>query len=309
MAGGNVMLIQAVDTYLAVRRAADFKLDDVEGYLRSFAQFATAQGDTHVVTPTAITWAAQGVSEPQRHNRLSVVIRFARFSHAEDSRHEIPPDRVFSRRRRQRTPYIYSEEEIQALLDQAARLGPTNSLRPYTYHTLLALLAVTGLRISEALALRFKDVTPDGLVIRETKYRKSRLVPLHETTTSALQEYLAKRCELALEDDHLFVSRRRRPLSYFTVVDTFHRLLESAGIPADADRPRPRLMDLRHTFASRALETCPDGRDNIGRHILALTTYMGHARVKSTYWYLSQTPQLMGDIAEACEVFFNKEKS
>ena len=168
---------------------------------------------------------------------------------------------------------------------------------------------MTGLRISEALALRFKDVTPDGLVIRETKYRKSRLVPLHETTTSALQGYLAKRCDLALDDDHLFVSRRRRPLSYFTVVDTFHQLLGAAGIPADPDRPRPRLMDLRHTFASRALETCPDGRDNIRRHMLALTTYMGHARVKSTYWYLSRTPQLMGDIAETCETFFKENQS
>ena len=303
------MLIQAVETYLAVRRAADFKLNAVERYLRSFAQFATTKGDTHVVTQTAIAWAEQGTSEPQRHNRLSVVIRFARFSHAEDPRHEIPPARVFSRRRRQRPPYIYREEEIQALLDQATRLGPTDSLRPHAYHTLLALLAVTGLRISEALALRFKDVTPDGLVIRETKYRKSRLVPLHETTTSALQGYLAKRCDLALDDDHLFVSRRRRPLSYSTVADTFHQLLGAAGIPANPDRPRPRLMDLRHTFASRTLETCPDGRDNIRRHMLALTTYMGHARVKSTYWYLSRTPQLMGDIAETCETFFKENQS
>ena len=201
------MLMQAVETYLAVRRAADFKLNAVERYLRSFAQFATAQGDTHVVTHTAIAWAEQGASEPQRHNRLSVVIRFARFSHAEDPRHAIPPERVFGGRRQQLTPYIFSDEEIQALLAQAARLRPPHSLRPQTYSTLLALLAVTGLRISEALALRFKDVTPDGLVIRETKFRKSRLVPLHATTTAALQAYLAKRSDLALDDDHLFVSR------------------------------------------------------------------------------------------------------
>ena len=149
---------------------------------------------------------------------------------------------------------------------------------------------------------------PDGLVIRETKFRKNRLVPLHVTATSALQGYLAKRCALALDDDHVFVSGRRRPLSYFTVVDTFHQLLAAAGIPTDPERPRPRLMDLRHTFASRALATCPDGRDNIGRHMLALTTYMGHARVKSTYWYLSSTPQMLGDIAQACEAFL-KEKN
>ena len=101
------MLIQAVETYLAVRRAADFKLDAVERYLRSFAQFAAAQGDSHVVAHTAIAWAEQGTSEPQRHNRLRVVIRFARFSHAEDPRHEIPPERVFYGQRRQATPYIF----------------------------------------------------------------------------------------------------------------------------------------------------------------------------------------------------------
>ena len=248
------MLMHAVDTSLAIRRAADFKLDAVEGYLRNFAQFATAQGDTHVATRTAIAWAAQAASEPQRHNRLNVVVRFARFSHAEDPRHDIPPERVFCGQRHRPTPYIFSEQDIQALVTHTARLGPSGSLRPQTYSTLVALLAVTGLRISEALALRFQDVTPDGLVIRETKFRKSRLVPLHETATSALQGYLAQRCALALDDDHLFVSSRRRPLSYFTVVKTFHQLLDAAGIPADPDRPRPRLMDLRHTFASRALK-------------------------------------------------------
>src|SRR6266404_3512131 len=308
MAGGGVMLIQAVETYLAVRRAADFKLDAVERYLHSFAQFATAQGDTHVVTHTALAWAEQGVSEPQRHHRLSVVVRFARFSHADDPRHEVPPARLFAGHRRRRTPYLFREEDLQALLAQAARLGPPDSLRPYTDSTLLGLLAVTGLRISEALALRFKDVTPEGLVIRETKFRKSRLVPLHATTTAALQQYLAQRSDLALDDDHLFVSQRRRPLSYHTVLDTFHALLSAAGIPAEPACPRPRLMDLRHTFASRALERCPDGRDHIGRHMLALTTYMGHARVKSTYWYLQRTPQLLGDIAQACEAFFQEEK-
>jgi len=299
----------SVDTSLAVRRAVDFTLKAVEGYLRNFAQFATAQGDTHIVTHTAIAWAAQGASEPQRHNRLSVVIRFARFSHAADPRHAIPPERVCAGRRHHRTPYIFTDEEIQALLVQAARLRPSRSFRPPTYHTLLALLAVTGLRISEALALRFKDMTPDGLVIRETKFRKSRLVPLHATTTAALQQYLAQRSDLALDDDHLFVSQRLRPLSYHTVLDTFHALLRAAGIPAEPGRPRPRLMDLRHTFASRALERCPDGRATIGRHMLALTTYMGHARVKSTYWYVQRTPQLLGDIAQACETFIRKERS
>src|SRR5712671_2616677 len=245
-----------------------------------------------------IAWAEQGASEPQRHNRLSVVVRFARFSHAEDSRHEVPPGRLFYGQRQRRVPYLFREEDLQALLAQAARLGPPGSLRPHTYSTLVALLAVTGLRISEALALRFQDVMPDGLVIRATKFRKSRLVPLHEPTTAALQRYLSKRCALALDDTHLFVSGQRRPLSSQSVRATFQQLVAAAGIPVAPGRRRPRLMDLRHTFAARALATCPDDRDHIGRHMLALTTYLGHARVKSTYWYLEQSPALMSNIAQ-----------
>ena len=129
------MLMQAVDTYLAVRRAVDFTLKAVEGSLRNLAQFATAQGDTHVVTHTAMAWAAQAASEPQRHNRLSVVSRFARFSHAEDPQHDIPPERVCASRRHHLTPYIFTDEEIHALLAQAARLRPSHSLRPPTSHT------------------------------------------------------------------------------------------------------------------------------------------------------------------------------
>ena len=300
------MLMQAVDTYLAVRRAAGYKLMGVERYLRDFAHFATTHGDSHVVAQTAMTWAARSPSEAQRAERLGIVIRFARFSHAEDPRHEIPPERLFCGRHRRPTPYIFTAQEIQTLLAQAARLGPPGSLRPHLYRTLFGLLAVTGLRISEALALRFKDITPDGLAIRETKFRKSRLLPLHGTATAALERYVVQRCRLTLDDDHLFVSRRRRPLCAKAVRETFHQVSAAAGIPREPGRPQPRLMDLRHTFATTVLAACPDGRDNIRRHMLALSTYLGHVGIESTFWYLERTPQLMGDIAQTCEVFFGR---
>jgi hypothetical protein len=133
------MLRPDVETYLAVRRAADGQRDAVERYLRRFAPCATAQGDTHVVTHTAIAWAEQGPSEPQRHNRLSVVIRFARLSRAEDPRPEVPPARSLCGQRRQRTPYLWRDEAIQALLAQAARLRPPDALRPHPSSPLLAL--------------------------------------------------------------------------------------------------------------------------------------------------------------------------
>jgi integrase/recombinase XerD len=286
-----------------VRRAAGFALVPIEGYLRHFARFATARGDTHVVASTAIAWATMAPSEAQRHYRLQTVVRLACFLAAEDPRHEIPPVGVFRGSRPRPTPYIFSAEEIQQLLAHTRRLGPLGSLRPHTYSTLFGLLAVTGMRVGEALALQLTDVTVDGLLIRHTKFKKSRLLPLHATTQAALDYYLVQRRRVAGTTASLFASRRHGPLSRTVVTQTFHQVLTAAGIPQTSGRRRPRLIDLRHTFAVRTLEEGPETRDRVGRHMLALTTYMGHTCVASTYWYLESTPHLMMDIARTCETF------
>lgn len=303
------MLKETVDTYLAVRRAGGFKLADDEMYLNRFARFATEQGETHIRTQTAIAWAGQASSEPQRAVRLKAVIRLARFSHTVDSGHEIPPQDIFCARRERPTPYLFSPDEIQALMAQAEQLGPRGSLRPQVYRTLIGLLAATGLRISEALGLRFHDLTVDGLIIRETKFHKSRLVPLHATTRAALDAYLIKRRQRVAVDDHLFISHRCRPLQRRTVHTTFRQLIDAAGLPRQPGQARPRLIDFRHSFASNALLACPDGRDRIGRHTLALMTYLGHAHPSSTFWYLEQSPKLMSDIAQACECLIEETLS
>jgi integrase/recombinase XerD len=297
------MIMTAVNTYLAIRHAAGFQLKTTGVYLRSFARFATKQGDTHVVTQTAIDWAAIATSEAQRHNRLMAVRRFAHFMRAEDPRHELPPDGIFLGKNQRPTPYIFSEEEIQRLVAHARRLRPLGSLRPYTYSTLFGLLAATGMRPSEARALQLSDLTPDGLLVRETKCKKSRLLPLHDTTWLALEGYLDQRRRSASPDPHLFISLRGGPLSTQIMRTAFYEAAKAAGIPHEGAPPRPRLMDLRHTFAVRGLENCPDNWDQVGRHMLALTTYMGHAKVHSTYWYLENTPELMTDIARCCETF------
>ena len=174
-------------------------------------------------------------------------------------------------------------------------------MRGQTYATLIALLAATGLRISEALKLTIADVTPDGLMIRETKFRKTRLVPLHGTTASALQRYLALRQSLA-GDDPVFIGKRGGPLRYIAVKETFDRLAGKAGI-VTATRRRPRLHDLRHTFAVRVLQSSPVGRSRSGAHMVALSTYMGHVNIYATYWYLEATADLMRDVATAGEDF------
>lgn len=303
------MLMAAVDTYLAVRRAAGFQLRSAEAYLRSFAGFATERGEAYVMARTAIDWASTTSSEAQRHNRLMSVRRFARFIQAENPRHELPPDGVFCGQRQRPFPYIFKEAEVQSLVVHARRLGPPDSLRPYTYSTLFGLLAATGMRPSEAQTLQLSDLTSDGLVIRETKFKKSRLLPLHDTTWVALERYLDRRRRVFGHDPHLFVSRRGGRLSHQIMLITFNEVVKAAGIPSEVAKPRPRLMDLRHTFAVRNLETSPENRDQIGRHILALMTYMGHATVESTYYYLESTPELMVDIAHCCETFVYGDRS
>lgn len=296
------MLSAAIDTYLKVRRALGFKLDKVQGYLTSYSDFATSQGDVYVRAQTAIQWAGLAASEASCVRRLDILIRFALFAHADNSQHEIPPTGVFCRRHRRREPYIFSDDEVQCIMRQARQLGPLNSLRPYTYSTLFGLLAATGLRISEGLALRISDITPDGILIRETKFRKSRLVCMHDSVAVALHQYLIRRSKVIGNDDHIFVSHRGgHRLHYHVVAETFRLVLDAAGINGTQGMPKPRLHDLRHRFAVKALLACPDSRCKVTRHMLALTTYMGHAHVGSTYWYLDSTPQLMSDIANACE--------
>ena len=197
-------------------------------------------------------------------------------------------------------PYILSEDDIERLVQAASQSG-YRTLRRSTYSTLFALLACTGLRVSEAIRLRYEDITPDGLVIRNSKFRKSRFVPLHETARVGLEQYLERRRPYAPFDDHVFVSLRRKPLRLVDVDYAFRTAARKIGLPCHPQRPRPTPHSLRHTFAVRALETCPDGRDRITKHMLALSTYLGHGKVSDTYWYLQATPQLMRNIAEHCE--------
>jgi integrase/recombinase XerD len=297
------MLTRAIDGYLAVRRAAGFALTVDGGLLRSFAQFAADRAESHVQRQTAIAWAAQAPSPSQRERRLGMVRRFVAHARAEDPGHERVPRHVFARRRTRPLPYLFSDRELAQLLAATARLRPRGSLRPLTYATLFGLLAATGLRISEALHLVLDDLTADGLLVRETKFRKSRLVPLHETAVAALDGYLAQRHAVAGGEAHVFVATTGRPLTYRMVNGTFHFLLRSVELRATpGDRaPVPRMHDLRHRFAVHALERAAGERDRIAPHVLALSTYLGHAHVADTYWYLHATPHLMRHIADACE--------
>jgi integrase len=301
MAGGESM-IAAVDSYLAVRRAAGFTLSNAEYLLRSFASFATNQNQTHIRTVTAIDWASQAESLAQRHTRYQTVCHFAQYLRVEDLRHESPPENHFGYRKTRRVPYIYSRDEINSLILAATKLPSADSLLPKTYAALISLLAATGLRISEALHLLVSDITPDGLLIRKTKFQKTRLVPLHDTAVAGLGRYLACRQGAHRGGDHVFLSDEGKALAYSTVHGVFRALVKSAGLKTTGGR-WPRIHELRHTFAVRALESSPTGRQRIGQHMLALATYLGHVNINATYWYLETTPELLRDIAVVAENF------
>jgi integrase len=293
------MLTKLVDSYLDLRRSTGFGMGVHEYLLHGFASFAAQRGETRIRTCTAIQWAAQAPSEGQRANRLSMLRVFARYARAEDAAHEVPPERVFLAPRVHYRPFIFSPGQIHELLVRASKLPPAGSIRPWTFTTLFSLLTITGLRISEALNLRLDDITEDGLMIRKTKFQKNRLVPLHPTTMAGLKRYLEHRG--IADDDHLFLSLRRRGIRYSGIVTVFLRLVRAMGIHPGPGRPGPRVHDLRHGFAIRVLESCSGDRTVVDANMLALMTYMGHGQIDSTYWYLHATPHMLAEISAMAE--------
>ncbi|QVM85070.1 tyrosine-type recombinase/integrase [Novosphingobium decolorationis] len=298
------MLRDATDRYIALRRTLGYKLVKTERHLRAYSDFATNRGETHIQATTVLRWLETVAGTPNtRARRMSEIVLFARFLHAEDPRHDIPRADL-PRSQARPVPYIYTPDEIARILDAAGslRYQKPNPLRRQLYVMLFGLIAATGLRVCEALGLKLDDIQPGGVLhIRETKFRKSRLVPLHATVIEALDRYLALRRQYASESPWLFTSVQHREMCHTTVNYTFRCVLRRAGI-APERRRQPRIHDLRHTFATRVLEQCGAERRAVARHFVALSTYLGHADVRNTYWYLETTPELMADIATAAEM-------
>ena len=290
-----------VDRYVALKRHLGFKFLNNERMLRSWAAWAMARGDDVIVVDTMIGWACDASSSDTARKRLSVARRFAVWLHAEDQRHEIPPKDVLGPTSRRRpTPHLLTNAEIRTLMAAALLLPPVGSVTPHTWHCIIGLMATTGLRRCEVCALRLTDITPDGLVVRETKFQKSRLVPLLRTTVDALGRYLTIRQRRGGTSEHLFVLSTGRPINPDIVTGMFVKLARQVGLRGGPGEPGPRLHDLRHRFAVRSLEhAIATDRDSANRHMLALATYLGHNNVSSTYWYLEATPVLLRHIA--CE--------
>jgi len=290
-------LAQSARQYLKLRRALGFKLEHAGLYLPDFVAFLAAQGSPVITTALALRWAQQPPTAlpVSWTGRLDAIRGFARYHHALDERTEVPPSDLIPRNGRRPRPYIYTGREIAALMQAARRLS--YPLQAATYETVIGLLAVTGMRIGEARALDDGDVdwARSLLAVNRSKFQKSRLVPVHASTLAALRRYAAQR-------DRVF-PRRPTPSFFVTSIGTrlvkqyfghvFRRLVRTSGVGRDGER-RPRIHDMRHSFAVNTLRDAYRSGSDAEHRMLALSTYLGHVSPSATYWYLTATPELLG---------------
>ena len=290
-------LRQALVDYLAMRRALGYKLARTEKLLAQFLTYLEDRGECQLTTRAAVAWATlpAGAHRSWMSMRLSVVRRFAAHLRGIDPATEVPPAELLPWQKCRATPYLYSEEEIVALRKAAETLRTSHRIA--TYRTLIGLLVVTGMRVGEAIALDRDDFDAiNGLVVvRNGKFGKSRELPLHASSVSALASYL-QRTDRPLRrrsTPALFVSTAGTRLLYTNVHNTFHRLVRRASLTVRSASCRPRLHDIRHGYAVRTLlDAYRDGADP-GARLALLSTYLGHVDPGQTYWYLSAAPELL----------------
>lgn len=291
----------ALEEYLAVCRALGFQLREEERALHNFVLFVEQEGASFITVDLALRWAMQpkNVLPAWWTKRLSMVRLFARYRSAEDPRTEIPPQGLLPHRYHRKTPYIYNDEEISRLIETAKQLQPATGLRPHTYSTLFGLLAVTGMRMRESIQLDRGDVdlTNGILTIHQTKFGKSRLVPIQPSTQLVLQQYESQRNRICSnpQDPSFFVSDHGTRLTGWTVRHTFVNVSCQIGLrePAKSHGHGPRLHDLRHAFAVRTIMNWYRAGLDVEQEMPKLATYLGHTHVNDTYWYLSAVPELM----------------
>lgn len=293
---------QSVEDYLSIRRTLGYKLVDEGRLLMDFAAFVDQHGAVAVTTELAVAWAIgpHDASPGWWARRLSMVRGFARHHQTIDPGSEIPPVGLLPRRNHRPTPYLYSDDDVTALLTAARTLSP--QLRAATYETLIGLLASTGMRIGEAMRLDDTDIDWAGSVVtvNNSKFGRSRLVPVHPTTLAALRSYTDLRERLCPHPSapSVFVSTRAARLAHSTINDNFHQLLDQADLGRAASGRRPRVHDLRHSFAVKTLlDWYRDGADVKGR-LPALSAYLGHVHPSDTYWYLTAAPELLALAAD-----------
>ena len=287
----------ALQDYLSIRRALGYKLQRAEKLLVNFIGYVEATGTHPVTVEVALTWATLPVKGDMNWwaNRLSVARRFAMYLRTLDPDTEVPPTNLLPSGSHRAVPYLYSDEDVVALIAAAQTLR--SPLRISTYQTLIGLLAVTGMRVGEAIRLERTDLDHEHglLTVRLSKFGKSRELPLHRSTLDALAAYLRQRDQLCPgpKASTLFISTAGTRLLYCNVNWTFLRLTHRAGLEPRSRACRPRLHDLRHSFAVRTVLDAYRADIDVEARLPLLSTYLGHVHPANTYWYLSAAPELL----------------
>jgi len=293
-------LRESVSDYLELRRSLGFRLKKDERLLRDFADFMQRRHASHITAKLAVKWARQPASTDANYlaGRLRAVRSFARHRILTDARTEVPPTDLLPRRQSSFQPHIFSQEEITRLL--AASLQRRRGAKPisrWSRYAIFGLLSVTGMRVGEALNLDLEDVDLEEgvMTIRNTKFGKSRLVPVHPTTRAALNRYLEQRNAFLAGRivRPFFISSLARRITHSTLNRSFRRLLRKLGLGGIPDASGPRLHDMRHSMAVEVLRRCYEAGADPERRLPALSTYLGHSHLNYTYWYLHQNPSLM----------------
>jgi integrase len=303
---------EAVEAYVEIRRSLGFKLLETKASLIKFASFLEQRGAAHITVSLAMEWAQQEkTARPAEWaRRLSFIRGFARHWSAHDPQTEVPPSGLLPHRPGRAHPYLYSDDEVRQLLEAALQLPSAHGLRGPTYRCLLGLLAVSGLRISEARNLKTDavDLNEGILTIRGAKFGKSRLVPIHPSTRTVLSDYASRRDRfLARRPESFFVSGRGTRLDGADVRRTFYYLSRQIGLRGASDSHGPRLHDFRHRFAVKTLVQWYRSGQDVERRLPILSTYLGHVHVADTYWYLTACPELMGLAVQRFEDYWEKQ--
>lgn len=296
-----------LEQYLELRHRLGFKFYDTSCELRKFVRFAQEANASYITTPLAIRWATQptGCLPARWGTRLGMLRQFAQYLQGVDPRHEVPPKGLLPCRYHRKTPYLYRDEEVLQLLQAAQQIPSPKGLRAATYSTLFGLLAVTGMRLGEAISLDRQDVDLDqGLLkVRQAKFNKSRWVPLHSTSRDKLQQYSRLRDRLCPhpKSPSFLLSERGTRLTGWIVRHWFIRLSHQIGLRQPTDSHGPRIHDLRHRFVIATLRQWYQTDKDIEAHLPELATYIGHGHVQDTYWYISATPELLQLATERLE--------
>lgn len=311
-------LAQHFQRYLSVRRSLGYALSTDERVLKPFMAFVDAKNERYLTVELFLEWKQVfgKASASTWARRLSMVRQFALWLHSLDAGHQVPPRSLIPARYRRKPPYIYSPENIRRIVERAADLPSKNGLRAITYPAFFGLVSVTGLRISEAIALQVEDVDLQNAIIRvrHGKNGRERLLPITDCTTTYLSEYARKRDRLVGRSaEAFFVSDEGLRLTDCAVRYNFAQVCQKIGLRTPQRFNRhgvgPRVHDLRHTFAVRVMVSWYQQGKDINREMLKLVNYLGHQDLKHTYWYLEAIPELLALASQRVDSYGQEVRS